>query len=226
MKYFWINLDNAETRREKLLNEFKEHGVTEHFRVSAYLSPKDPKRYKENACARSHIQAITHFLLNTNDECALICEDDLTFECKPYWRSSVEDIVKQAPNDWGILQLATIIQNIEPKFGDRELYFKWRDQKSSACLAYVIKRKCAIELVNMYLRESNIYQPPTPDCFSNGIYQRVDRFTKFVSYTYKYPMFVYPDENDTQLDNSLDLHVACKRQLLEYLKKHSKNSKI
>ncbi len=67
---------------------------------------------------------MTHFLLNTNDEYGLICEDDLTFELKKYWKSNVEDVVKNAPSDWGIIQLATIIQNIEPKFKDKDIYFK------------------------------------------------------------------------------------------------------
>ena len=220
MKYFWINLDGAETRRTNLLKEFADNNITEHYRVNAYLSTIKNKRQYENACCRSHIQAMTHFLLNTNDEYGLICEDDLTFELKQYWKESVEDVIKNAPSDWGIIQLSTIIQNIEPKFGDRELYFKWTDQKSSSCLAWVIHRKCAIKLLNNYLTAKNIYQFATPDCWVSGIYHRVDKYTEYNSYTYKYPMFVYPDINDSQLDNSLDLHKACKRQLIEYLKKN------
>lgn len=220
MKYFWINLESAETRKTNILKDFSDNNITDHYRVNAYPSPIKNKRHYENACCRSHIQAMTHFLLNTNDEYGLICEDDLTFELKQYWKESVEDVIKNAPPDWGIIQLATIIQNIEPKFGHRELYFKWSDQKSSSCLAWVIHRKCAIKLLNNYLTAKNIYQFATPDCWVSGIYHRVDKYTEYNSYTYKYPMFVYPDINDSQLDNSLDLHKACKRQLIEYLKKN------
>ena len=219
MKYFWINLENAVSRRINLLKEFADNNITEHYRVNAYHSVDDTKRAKESACCRSHLQALTHFLLNTNDKYALICEDDLTFELKKYWKQSVEDVVKNAPSDWGIIQLATIIQNIEKKFGHRELYFKWGDQKSSSCLAWVIHRKCAIKLLNTYISSNNIFSAATPDCWSSGIYQRVDKYTEFTSYTYKYPMFIYPDDNDSQLDNSLDLHKASKRQLLQYLEK-------
>ena len=220
MKYFWINLENAETRRNNMLKEFADNNITDHYRVNAYPSPIKNKRYYENACCRSHIQAMTHFLLNTNDEYGLICEDDLTFELKKYWKQSVEDVVKNAPNDWGIIQLATIIQNIEPKFGDRGLYFKWGDQKSSSCLAWVIHRKCAVKLLNTYISTNNIYDASTPDGWTSGIYQRVDKHTEYTSYTYKYPMFIYPDINDSQLDNSLDLHISSKRQLLQYLEKY------
>ena len=220
MKYYWINLENADIRRNNILKEFSDNNITNHYRVNAYTSPIKNKRHYENACYRSHIQAMTHFLLDTNDEYGLICEDDLTFELKKYWKSNVEDVVKNAPSDWGIIQLATIIQNIEPKFKDKDIYFKWGEQKSSSCLAWVIHRKCAIKLLNNYLKEKNIYQFPTPDCFVSGIYQRVDKYTEYTSYTFKYPMFVYPDNNDSQLDNSLDLHKACKRQLIQYLEKH------
>lgn len=219
MKYFWINLENSVSRRINLLKEFADNNITEHYRVNAYLSVDDTKRAKESACCRSHLQALTHFLLNTNDEYALICEDDLTFELKKYWKQSVEDVVKNAPSDWGIIQLATIIQNIERKFSDRELYFKWGDQKSSSCLAWVIHRKCAIKLLNTYISSNNIFAAATPDNWQSGIYERVDKYTEFTSYTYKYPMFIYPDDNDSQLDNSLNLHKTSKRQLLQYLEK-------
>ena len=220
MKYYWINLENADIRRNNILKDFSDNNITNHYRVNAYPSPIKHKRHYENACCRSHIQAMTHFLLDTNDEYGLICEDDLTFELKKYWKSNVEDVVKNAPSDWGIIQLATIIQNIEPKFKDKDIYFKWGDQKSSSCLAWVIHRKCAIKLLNNYLKENNIYQSATPDCWMSGIYHRVDKYTEYTSYTYKYPMFVYPDINDSQLDNSLDLHKACKRQLIQYLESH------
>lgn len=67
---------------------------------------------------------------------------------------------------------------------------------------------------------NNIHTVPVIDCFSNGVYSMVDKHTEYISYTYKYPMFIYPDINDSQLDNSLDLHKACKRQLLQYLEKN------
>jgi len=220
MKYLWINLDNAVTRRNNLLKEFADNNITDHYRVNAYHSVDDTKRSKESACCRSHLQALTHFLLNTNDEYALICEDDLTFELKKYWKEPVEDVVKNAPSDWGIIQLATIIQNIETKFGHRDLYFKWGDQKSSSTLAWVIHRKCAVKLLNTYISSNNIFAAATAaDSWSSGIYQRVDKYTEYTSYTYKYPMFIYPDNNDTQIDNSLNLQKACKRQLLQYLEK-------
>ena len=216
--YYWINLDSAKNRYNNMLTQFKENNITNHVRVSAYPSINSTKRLKENACCRSHLQAVMHFLLNSNDPYALICEDDLTFELKQYWRKSVEEVINDAPSDWGIIQLATIIQNIQYKFNDKDTYFKWNDQRSSSCLAWVIHRECAKDLLNNYLNTRNIYQFATPDCWSSGIYIRVDKYTKYTSYTYKYPMFIYPDDNDSQLDNSLSLHTSCKRDIFRFLK--------
>jgi len=218
MKYFWINLDSALHRREMIEKEFTDNNI-EHTRVIAYQSPNKTKIGYENACTRSHIQAIMHYLLTTNDEYALICEDDTTFELKPLWKNSVEYIVDNAPNNWGIIQLATILQGIESKFSDKELYFKYSEQKTSSTLAYVIKRQCAIKLINLYLKNNDIYKTPPLDAFNGGIYDNVDKYTEYTTYTYKYPMFIYPDDNDSSIGNSLDLHITSKRQLLKYLHK-------
>ena len=43
MKYFWINLEEAEERRNNLLRSFKENNI-EHYRVNAYLSPIKKKK--------------------------------------------------------------------------------------------------------------------------------------------------------------------------------------
>lgn len=222
IRYYWINLDSAKSRYNNMICEFEKNGITDHTRIPAYPSIGQTKRLKENACCRSHLQAVMHFLLNSNDPYALICEDDLTFELKQYWKKSVEEVVNEAPSDWGIIQLATILQRLEEKTGKMDTYFKWGDQRSSSCLAWVIHRKCAVDLLNTYLTQKNIYEFATPDCWSSGVYIRVDKNTKYTSYTYKYPMFIYPDENDSQLDNSLPLHVACKKEVIQFLKHHNK----
>lgn len=218
MRFFWINLDSAVHRRETIEKEFTYNNI-EHTRVTAYQSPNKTKNGYESACTRSHIQAIMHYLLTTNDEYALICEDDTTFELKPFWKNSVEYVIDNAPSNWGIIQLATILQGIESKFSDKDLYFKYSEQKTSSTLAYAIKRQCAIKLINLYLENNDIYKTPPLDAFNGGIYDNVDKYTEYTTYTYKYPMFIYPDDNDSSIGNSLDLHISSKRQLLKYLQK-------
>lgn len=216
MKYYWINLDNAEDRRKKILKEFKDNGV-EHYRVNAYKGG-DNKWAREMACVRSHIQAMFHFVMDSNDDFALICEDDLTFDFKPYWKDTVENVFKNAPNDCGVLQLACIFQQPEKRFGPKEKYFRYKDDATSSCMAYVINRKCAQQLLNYYINNKTNIR--VADCFQNGIYPNVDKRTDFFSYTYKYPMFVWCDNNDTQIGNSMALHDASKRHIRTYLIRH------
>ena len=88
MKYYYINLENDANRREQIESQFKENNVLFH-RVDAFLYNNNEHRTekiaKENACCRSHIKAIFEFIMNSNDDYALICEDDLSFELKKYW---------------------------------------------------------------------------------------------------------------------------------------------
>ena len=52
MKYYWINLENADIRRNNILKDFSDNNITNHYRVNAYPSPIKHKRHYENACCR------------------------------------------------------------------------------------------------------------------------------------------------------------------------------
>ena len=68
MKFFWINLDISETRRNNMIKQFNEENI-DNYRIEAYHPLIDASTRNsngaENACIRSHIQAIFHFLMNT-----------------------------------------------------------------------------------------------------------------------------------------------------------------
>ena len=159
--------------------------------------------------------------MNTNDNYAIICEDDLSFELKPYWNNSLEEVLENAPRDWGIIQLAIILQAVEQKLKDKNLYFKYSEQPASSTLAYAINRKCAIQLLQKYIDGSYHKRYPSADSFSGGIYARVNANTDFTSYIYKFPMFIYPDDNDSLINNCLPLHISSKRQVISFLKKYA-----
>ena len=52
-----------------------------------------------------------------------------------------------------------------------------------------------------------------------GIYGNANINTSYTAYTYKYPMFTYRDNNDSQLDNCLNNQKASKRQVTGFLVK-------
>ena len=227
MKYYYINLENAKKRRENIEKQFKENNASFH-RVEAFLyndiNHGNEKIAKENACCRSHIKAIYEFVMNSCDDYGIICEDDLTFELKKYWKLTPEEVEKNAPKDYGIIQLAVIFCNITNprlKWSEQPEYFKWGTIPSvGSCLAYIINRKCAIELLNYYLNHNHFSNQAIFGAADSGggIYGKTNKHTKFTAYTYKYPMFTYPNDNDTQLGNCQNNQQASKRQVINYLK--------
>mgnify|MGYP001427890508 CR=1 FL=1 len=235
MKYFVINLEKAIERRQKYEKEFIDND-SEFHRVDAFLyNPKDYhnlKNCKEHACHKSHIKAIFEFVMNCRDDYAIICEDDITFDFKKYWRFDINDIMKIAPKDTGIIQLAVIYTKIDlnPDWEAKNDFFVWGSIPSvGSCMAYLITRKCAVELLKYYLNlDSKKFKQIGPSDGRFGLYYNVTNFTHFKTYTYKYPMFVYQKENDTQLDNEQNNQIASRRHVEHYLKvklKELENSK-
>jgi GR25 family glycosyltransferase involved in LPS biosynthesis len=139
----------------------------------------------------SHLETIRKFA-NTNLDIALIMEDDLTLEFKPYWRKSIQEIMDDAPSDWEIIQLCYITVNYKPeKFN---LYERNLNNKCVSAAAYLIKNSAARKLMDdiyyngKYTLEHYIIHHA--DCYL---------FKKLITYTYKYPMFIYKTKNDSLL---------------------------
>ena len=119
---FYINLDKDKDRKEYMEVQFKKYEVVKAERVPAIYGkdlpnlkkqtdrePKFVNNYpdlspSELGCTLSHIKAIRK-AKETGSEYSLILEDDANFDLLPYWNSSLDDVVKNAPKDWGIIQL-------------------------------------------------------------------------------------------------------------------------
>ena len=227
MEYYYINLETATERREQLKDEFTNNNVNEFIRVDAipysnYTNMGGSlKNAKETACHRSHLKAISEFINNSTDDYAIICEDDLVFEYSKYWRFTPDELIKKTPSDMGIIQLAIIYTPIHKQdnpWHKQPDFFKWGTIPNvGSCLAYIITRTCGVELLQYFQTLTNKILPPADSIF--GIYGNVNINTNYISYTYKYPMFTYRDNNNTQLDNCLNNQKASKRIVTEFLVK-------
>ena len=60
----------------------------------------------ELGCTFSHLKAIQQ-AYRDGEETALIVEDDIVVDDMPHWTETIQDVVAEAPPDWGILQLWT-----------------------------------------------------------------------------------------------------------------------
>ena len=217
MRYYWINVDSEIERADNMKTQFNDRKI-DHIRIDAIKpSITNPSKVDyERCCTLSHLKAIKKFIEYKEDH-AIICEDDLSFEFETFWKKSIDEIIQNAPTNWGIIQIAYILQNIEPKFKDKAEYFNYKTLPISGTLAYIINRNCAKHLLDIFKKRRHI---PTADCFRTGIYASVEYYTSFDSFVYKYPFFTYPDNNDSLIGNSLSLHVASKKQQILYLKKN------
>ena len=221
---YWINLDRSTDRRKQMEAIFRDpvFQTTQIERISAVdgrnpntVYPKLNFMYKqkndyEYACMLSHLETIRRFS-RTNYEVALIMEDDITLEFKKYWRKSVREIIENAPSDWEIIQLCYNTNNNPNVF---KLYERNIRNKAVCAGAYLINNKTAKKIINdIYIDgKYNLehFLVHHADCYI---------FSKSITYTYKYPYFIYKSNNDSLLHpEDLKGHERSKLKVIEMYK--------
>ena len=210
---YWINLDRSVDRRQRMEKMFEDPVFAEKkiIRISAVdgkahdidqvlntnFQGMTPDKFSkvEYACLLSHLNAIKQFSKSSYEN-ALIMEDDVTLEYKPYWKTSVNQIMENAPNDWEIIQLCINIDSpLKQKYTRNAGYI-------SCTGAYIINKKCSTKIsVNKYKLDNVLH-------VSDGYL-----FMKTTTYAYKYPMFTY------KLNEISTIHP-------EHLQQHDRNKKI
>jgi len=231
---YWINLDR-ETERKKYMEKIYQDPVFNGKKIKR-ISAIDAKNTKqlfdmldlkihkmrdaEYACLVSHLETIREFS-KSNYETALIFEDDLSLEYKSYWKKSIQEIIKDAPQDWEILKLCC--QRTKPY---KQMYTKWVHLKGYkdvdndvSSLSYLINKKGAKKLMKDLYHNNKYVLDDTHQHQSDGLL-----YQKLKTYAYKYPLFTYRNNNDTQIQ----LHkprYSIKKNITRFLKKTRKNYK-
>lgn len=186
LTYYWINLDNAVDRRKECIQVFNEEKI-KNKRVPAILGGSS-KKSKENACVLSHLKAITTVCYDKN-EWAIICEDDISFELKPYWKKNINEIINHAPKNAGIIQLSITSPNVFDLINRKE-YFPHKDYPTYSCVCYAIRISATKELIQHYCHLlKNKISIERADHKNEGLFRSLDNHTKWTSYTYKYPPY-------------------------------------
>jgi GR25 family glycosyltransferase involved in LPS biosynthesis len=218
---YWINLDRSSDRRAEMSRIFQ-NIVFQNMkieRVSAVdgknpdsVYPRLKFMYKqkndyEYACMLSHLDTI-HKFSQTNFPVALIMEDDITMELRPYWRKSVKEIIEGAPKDWEIIQLC---YNTQANVKNFSLYERNVRNKTVCAAAYLINNRAAKRLIGDIYKDKKYnlehYIIHHADCYI---------FNKLVTYTYKYPLFIYKTNNDSLLHpEDLSSHERSKQKVIE-----------
>lgn len=207
---YYINLAKSVDRRKRMETMFKDpafSGIPIHRynAVDGYATDgtvdnmMDIKQRtitnKEYACTLSHFECIRLFS-ETDDPVALIMEDDMTLEYKKYWSKTIQTVIDNAPYDWEIIQLCYIIGNQFPRqtytATHKNGFLVWSTG------AYIIKNASAKRMMNeIYIPDKKRYRlDPNHNHVADSIV-----FEYCISYTYKFPYFVYKNNNDSTLHN-------------------------
>jgi len=169
----------------------------------------------EYACTLSHLETIRKFS-NSPHNIALIFEDDVTLDYQKDWRTSIETIIDQAPEDWEIIQLCYISNNhvfneiYSINRNNKQFYDNLGDKEDAySCAAYLINKKAANKICSAI--------------FENGKYQ-IDHtyhhvadfllYDLFKTYIYKFPYFIYRTNNNSFLHpDHLSGHLCSKNYI-------------
>ncbi len=114
-------------------------------------------------------------------------------------------MIDNAPKNWEVIQLAvtTDVFHLNVLKNTRNNYARYIIGYASM-VCYAINKKGAAKILK--------FAKPTNHA-EKALYYSAK------TYTYKYPMFTYPTENDSLVHPShLDSHVSSKRRITNYLK--------
>lgn len=211
---YWINMEKDTVRHRKMTKMFVESDVFRRrgenipiIKISAVDGERDnifnymvnmPLQIKETeyACAISHYIAIQSFSM-TKYKTALIIEDDMTLDFRPFWKNTIGEIAENAPNDWDIIQLCYISDRIPADTYEEIKYNNTNHLYSTG--AYLIRNEAAKNTVK------RIYDPSIKKyrfTYENLNHQ-IDHYLYSLNktYCYKYPMFIYSYNNNSSINN-------------------------
>ena len=211
---YWINLDRSVDRRQRMEKMFEDPVFAQKkiIRISAVdgkahdidqvlnanFEGMQPDKFSkvEYAVLLSHLNTIKQFSKSVYEN-ALIMEDDMTLDYKPYWKKSVKQIMENAPNDWEIIQLC-----INTQTPLKKLYTRNNGFSQIFCTgAYIINKKCANRF--NYNNKTFNFSVHTSDTYL---------YNQSITYAYKYPMFTYNyNENSTIHQDHINDHNTAKK---------------
>jgi len=232
LQFYWINLERAPHRKERMEKEFEKRGIKNQRIVAfdgqsvdfkPFVDTKIPfaqlsKHKFEVATTLSHLKAL-HAFANDGKDVGIICEDDLSFEYESLWKKSLQQQIAEAPPGWTVLQLGLTI-NIPKEWHNIMAANKTYHQRKShwySALAYAVKREHALRVLSEHsipvgekafacrLKLGNIEQAQSERVVIGvGV-------TKYMVYP---PVFTYPSRNDSFIHpNHLRMHESSKNMI-------------
>ena len=218
--FYYINLEEDIERRKNMEEQLNKY-VENYYRVEAingekyknnnfvidgieYFFSKTPKNNKARGCTLSHIKTFKKILEDKTDV-SIICEDDLSFELIDLWDTTLDDIIKDCPEDWGIIKLNTssiktlnYCFNLKNKkfINNKEIEKAFFKGINSSTLCYLIKYKAVEEIWENLFYNNKINFP------ENSI---IDHFLWGLTPSYNYYISLFKSNEDIE-KNKVGIH--------------------
>lgn len=214
---YWINLDRSTERRhnmEKIFEDdcFKNVPTIQRFSavngkkqgvIDQYIRVDDKTiNDAEYGCLLSHLEVIRELSQSPHD-IAMVMEDDVTLDFKKYWKKDLKTIISRAPSNWDIIMLSYISNDLPPN------EFTLNENKYWSTLAYVINKNAAKKLMNEIYKDGK-YNIETS--INNEADQYI--YQKVITYTYRYPLFIYKyNEESTLHQGAIERHNVSRQRI-------------
>ena len=144
-KLFVATISPSVNRQKKMAKKFADCGLQNYQFVFGTIAIDQSEKTLQNAALDTHLEAIRHFLAESDLNWAIICEDDLNFDLVKYWPFTWEEKFEQVKGlGIEIMQLVIIVsreEEFESKLHPRK---KWVDWSSGA---YLLSRAGALKIL-------------------------------------------------------------------------------
>jgi len=215
-RMYYINLDRSEDRNLYMLDQFKKYNISNYERVSAidknsysdlsFLSHDMPRGIKpvDAILSFSHMKALNLFL-QSNEEWAIILEDDADISTIDYWQFHWKDLFNLLPDNLNILQMVVGTRTTR----DINFHLHIRSFWDFCTTAYLINRKHAQKIIDTFYQNTKIdissiknykkYDKDNISMFFQESYQTPEEVMYGIDvYTvYSIPIFTYTMEYES-----------------------------
>lgn len=226
-KFFYINLDRAPERRERMeeqlcCRDIKFERVVAVDAAKDSLAPYVPSSWQggmlnafkaEIATTISHIKAIYQFY-QSGESVGVILEDDAVFEYEPNWPYTLREAISGAPVGWEIMTLSATTSDVKlwTDIMKQNRRYHLRRSNIYSAVAYAITRQHAAFL----LKRFHVVDGAAFACKLNGSVSQMQSEINIIGtgphrFMLYPPAFTYPTENNSYIHPThIQGHKNCK----------------
>ena len=236
---YYISLENSYERQSSMSIQLDLIGIETKTMIAAYDGRNEDYRDNELveglyfnqmdsvqiAASMSHMKAIKDWYHNTNTDCAVFLEDDMTFETSQYWNFTWDDLMTSLPKNWKVIQLALIkedgLKEIDMKFQIRN-WWNW------SAGAYLITREYAKVLIDDFCDEDRYKLKINKDLRLIPLVENVIYITAGTD-SYTFPLFTEDTKHPSTIrkeNSGQNIHDKNSQFILEWWKENGKSFKL